>query len=102
MSGNPEQNRWVGRRLGRLAAVDDALGWAVDVLQGMGREVVAAPVTLKDRPWSRVVRLRRRTARSGSRSTAGRRRTSRPSSLHWDASHPNPSTSRSPSRAPGC
>ena len=37
--------------------MDDALGWAVDVLQGMGREVVAEPMTLKDRAWSRVVRL---------------------------------------------
>jgi Phosphotransferase enzyme family len=36
---------------------DDALGWAVDILTGMGREVVAEPMTLKDRAWSRVVRL---------------------------------------------
>jgi len=57
MSGNPEQTgEWVDG-LGQLAAVDDALGWAVDVLQGMGREVVAEPMTLKDRAWSRVVRL---------------------------------------------
>ena len=57
MSGNPEPRGAWADGLGRLTAVDDALGWAVDVLQGMGREVVAEPVTLKDRAWSRVVRL---------------------------------------------
>ena len=57
MSGNPEPPGEWADGLGRLAAVDDALGWAVDVLQGMGREVVAEPMTLKDRAWSRVVRL---------------------------------------------
>jgi hypothetical protein len=57
MSGEPELSGGWADGLGQLVEVDDALGWAVDVLQGMGREVVAPPVTLKDRPWSRVVRL---------------------------------------------
>src|SRR4051794_22634869 len=57
MSGDPEPDGGWPDGLGRLAQVDDALGWAVDVLQGMGREVVGEPMTLKDRVWSRVVRL---------------------------------------------
>jgi hypothetical protein len=50
MSGNPGG-------VGATSRGDDALRWAYDVLTGMGREVVEDPIEIKDRPWSRVVRL---------------------------------------------
>jgi len=39
------------------SAAPDPLTWAWDALRGLGRFPTADPVEVKDRPWSRVVRL---------------------------------------------
>jgi hypothetical protein len=50
MSGNPGE-------VEDATEGDDAMRWAHDVLTSVGREVVEDPFEIKDRAWSRVVRL---------------------------------------------